>query len=100
MMNLYDTLKYFAEKAEVNVKYGYDSLVISDSKYDELCNGLVFTETDDKIIGGIKIIKKSEADKFMDLSQHWKDDNSIFLFKPDKLRSFSERDTNTYLDKI
>lgn len=98
MKTLYDTLKYFAKKAEVNIKYGYDSLVISDSKYDELCNGLIFIESEEKIIEGMKIIKKSEADKFMDLSQHWKDDNSIFLFKPDKIRMFSDRDTTTYLD--
>jgi len=79
MENLYELLQQFATNAKVNIEYVYDTLIIADSKYSELEKGLLFTESKENIISGMKIIKKSEADKFIDLSQHWKCDDNIFL---------------------
>jgi len=85
----YDLLKYFAEKAQINIENGYNNLVISDIKYSELAKQTNQEEAKEFNVLGLKIIKKSQADTFMDLSHHWIDDDSIFLFSDEALNNIN-----------
>lgn len=64
-------LREFVRKNDELIKQGYNQIVISDSSFEEIKNP----------IKGVTMFPKSESDNFMDLSKHWVDDDSIFLFK-------------------